>query len=237
MDFYAEPAFFVIVAPIVVVAAVLCAFGLPRKHYALAASALMLVLLFFRTIPSALFALAYIAGSLALYLWVRAGFIAIDESGSDTVPARYWVALALELAPLVVYKVGVAVRPDFLGFVGISYITFKALQVTIECRDGLIRDMSASEYLLFLAFFPTFTSGPILRSRPFVEDLRAPLSRDAYLGRLYRGIGWFAVGLAYKFVGASLAQWAMWFVPSATTGAVAWLARTFFFGQIGRAHV
>ena len=242
MDFYAEPAFFVLVAPIVAIAVVLGVLELPRQRYVLAASALMLVALFFRSVPSALFALAYIAGSLALYLWVRAGFAGPGDAGSqpakaakatgaaEAVPRRYWVALALELAPLVVYKVGVAVRPDFLGFVGISYITFKALQVIIECRDGLIRDMTASEYLLFLAFFPTFTSGPILRSRPFVEDLRAPLARDAYLERLYRGIGWFTVGLAYKFVGAALAQWAMWFVPSATTGALSWLARTLFFG-------
>jgi len=97
-------------------------------------------------------------------------------------------------------------------------------------RDGLISDMTAFEYLYFLAFFPTITSGPILRSRAFVQDVRATLDRDAYLARLYQGLGWFVVGAAYKFVGSALAQWALWFVPSITAGAVAWVARTFFFG-------
>jgi membrane protein involved in D-alanine export len=141
------------------------------------------------------------------------------------------VALAIQLAPLVLYKLGVVVRPDFPGFLGISYITFKALQVLIEVRDGLIFDMTAFEYLYFLAFFPTFTSGPILRSRPFVADLRATPDRDLYLDRLYRGIGWFVLGALYKFVGSALAQWALWFVPTLLgNAALAWLAQVFFYG-------
>ena len=128
--------------------------------------------------------------------------------------ALYRVALALQIAPLAVYKVGVLVTPDFLGFIGISYITFKAVQVLIETRDGLIEHMSALEYLYFLAFFPTMTSGPILRSRKFVQDMNATRTRDEYLQLLYRGAGWFMLGALYKFVGASLGQWAMWFLPS-----------------------
>jgi membrane protein involved in D-alanine export len=119
--------------------------------------------------------------------------------------------------------VGVLFEPDFLGFIGISYITFKSVQVLIETRDGLIKGLSAFQYLYFLVFFPTFTSGPILRSRKFVADLDARRTRDEYLQLLYRGAGWFILGAVYKFVGASLAEWAMWFLPSvigtATVGA------------------
>lgn len=52
-----------------------------------------------------------------------------------------------------------------MGFLGISYITFKAIQVIIEIRDDLIEDMNFTDYLYFLVFFTPFTSGPIDRSR------------------------------------------------------------------------
>ena len=210
MSFYAEPAFFMLLVPIVAVAVVLGVREKPLARYGMAASALMLVLLFSRTLASFLFFICYLAYSLALDRFVMRLF----EHEHPRRIAYYRIALALQIAPLAVYKIGVLFQPDFLGFIGISYITFKAVQVLIETRDGLIKHMSAFEYLYFLAFFPTITSGPILRSRKFVEDMNATRTRDEYLQLLYRGAGWFLLGALYKFVGASLGQWAMWFLPS-----------------------
>ncbi len=229
MEFYGEPAFFVILAPLALVAAALGLRGrsLALARYGCLASLVMLYLLFFRSVPSLLYASCYIIASLFLYQWVRGLF----ERKDPHALALYRVALAVQIAPLALYKVGVLFAPDFPGFLGISYITFKAVQVLIEVRDGLIDDMGPFEYLYFLAFFPTFTSGPILRSRAFVDDIRTPLTRDTYADRLYRGIGWFVVGAAYKFVAASLAQWALWFVPTvAKLPVLAWLAQAFFYG-------
>jgi membrane protein involved in D-alanine export len=124
------------------------------------------------------------------------------------------VALALQIAPLVVYKIGVFFVPDFLGFIGISYITFKGVQVLIETRDGLIKECKPFDYLYFLIFFPTFTSGPIMRSRQFEKDVHANRTRDEYLTLLYRGSGWFLLGVLYKFIGSPLATWLMWMGPS-----------------------
>lgn len=227
MDFYAEPAFFVLCIPIVLIAAFLGMRERPLGRYGLVVSIFMLFLLFFRSITSLVCAIAYVALSLTLYRWVRALF---DRENPRAVPL-YRVALALQIAPLALYKVGVLFTPDFPGFLGISYITFKAVQVLIEVRDGLIDDMSPLEYLAFLCFFPPFTSGPIMRSRAFVQDLRTSLSRDAYLERLYRGLGWFVLGALYKFVGSALAQWGMWMAPNAIgSAALGWIAQVFCFG-------
>ena len=219
MGFYTEPAFFLLLVPIVGIAAVLGMTEKPLARYGCAVSIIMLLLLFSRSIASLAFFVGYLAYSFALAWYVTRLFA--DERPGRV--ARYRVALALQIAPLAVYKVGVVVEPDFLGFIGISYITFKTIQVLIETRDGLIKDMGAFEYLYFLVFFPSFTSGPILRSRKFVEDMNARRTREEYLGLLYRGAGWFILGAVYKFVGASLAEWAMWFLPSvigtATLGA------------------
>lgn len=228
MDFYVEPAFFVLCIPIVAIAAVMGIRERPLGRFGLVVSIGMLLLLFFRSIPSLIYAVAYMVFSLALYFWVRNLFADEDERA---VPL-YRVALALQIAPLAIYKVGVLFMPDFPGFLGISYITFKAVQVLIEIRDGLIRkdDMTSLEYLSFLCFFPPFTSGPILRSRAFVTNLRTPLTRDDYLYRLYRGMGWFVLGALYKFVGSALAQWGMWMAPNVFGGALGWLAQVFCFG-------
>ena len=227
MDFFTEPAFFVLLVPIVLVAAALGLTERPLGHYGCAVSLAMLYLLFFRSVPALVYASCYLVASVLLYRWVRTLFTRDDPNKMR----GYYLALAAQIAPLVLYKIGVLFKPDFPGFLGISYITFKAVQAIIETRDGLIKDMSCGEYLYFLSFFPTFTSGPILRSRPFVADVRANLSRMDYLDRLYRGIGWFVLGAAYKFVGSALAQWGMWFVPSVVGApALKWLVTVLFYG-------
>ena len=217
MSFYAEPAFFVLLVPIVAIAVALGMAERPLARYGFAASAVMVLLLFSRTLASLAFFACYLAYSLVLARYV-AGLFAREHPQRV---ARYRMALALQIAPLAVYKVGVLFDPDFLGFIGISYITFKAVQVLIETRDGLVKGMGAYEYLYFLSFFPTITSGPIMRSRKFVADVQATRTRDEYLELLYRGAGWFLLGALYKFVGASLGQWAMWFLPSAIGTATA----------------
>lgn len=227
MDFYVEPAFFVACMPIIAIAIVLGVRERPLGRYGLVASLVMLGLLFFRSIPALVYVCAYIAGSLLLYLWVRGLFAKKDPHAV----ALYRMALAAQIAPLAVYKVGVVFAPDFPGFLGISYITFKTVQVLIEVRDGLIDDMTPVEYLTFLCFFPPFTSGPIMRSRTFVQDLRTPLARDAYLEQLYRGAGWFLLGAVYKFIGSAIAQWALWMAPSVIAApALAWVAQVFCYG-------
>lgn len=227
MEFFAEPAFFALCVPIVAVAIVLGVLERSLGRYSLVASVAMLFLMFFRTPGTLIYAAVYLVVSAVLYRMV----LNLFATKNPHAVAQYRVALALQLLPLVAYKVGVLVTPDFPGFLGISYITFKSVQVLIETRDGLITDMTTLEYLGFLSFFPTFTSGPILRSRTFVENVRTPLGRDGYLDRLYRGIGWFVLGVLYKFVGAALAQWFMWFVPAYVgQGAFGWLITVFGYG-------
>lgn len=227
MDFFVEPAFFVLCIPIALTAIVMGVRERPLGHFAPATSVVMLLLLFFRSVPSLIFALAYVVLSVVLYRLVYTS-LASKRSHAATL---YRMALGLQIAPLAIYKIGVVFNPNMLGFLGISYITFKAVQVLVEVHDGLIDDMSPMEYVAFLCFFPTFTSGPILRSRAFVQDLRTALSRDAYLERLYRGVGWFVVGAVYKFVCAALAQWALWMAPNAISSpALAWVAMALGYG-------
>ena len=72
---------------------------------------------------------------------------------------------AVKIWPVVPHKPGLD-----LGFLGISYLTFKTVQVVMELRDGTIKKVDPVMYARFLLFFPTISSGPIDRYRRFAKD-------------------------------------------------------------------
>ena len=128
--------------------------------------------------------------------------------------AKYRVALALAIAPLAIYKISAVFDANLLGFLGISYITFKVVQVMLEVRDGTIKGLTPFSCLYFLVFFTPFTSGPIMRSRDFEDDISKPVQPLEYRRMLARGIVFIVAGALYKYVLAALFSWAMWFLPS-----------------------
>ena len=210
MSFYADPVFFVFLVPIIAIAAFLGLTGKSLYGYGCAVSMAMLLALYYGNPSGLALCAGYVLGSVLLAKWV----LRLFKTEHPHAIALYRIALALQIAPLFIYKLTVTTGSGILGFLGISYITFKGVQVLIEIRDGLIHQLSSLDYVYFLTFFPTYTSGPILRSRTFVEDVHAQLSVDEYIWRLYRGLGWIVVGITYKFVFSSLAQWAQWFLPN-----------------------
>jgi membrane protein involved in D-alanine export len=63
--------------------------------------------------------------------------------------------IALSLIPIVVAKYVPSIFPDFhFGFAGISYVTFRSLDVLWSITDGVIVEMSSLDLLAFLFFFP-----------------------------------------------------------------------------------
>ena len=203
MGFYTSASFFIALAALLVPAACLGLAGRRIKPYGMAASWAMVALLFAgdpRGLAAFILFLAVAsAGAWAVHRsWVR-------EGGSKSL-AVYRAALAATIAPLVVYKAGAVFDRNLLGFVGISYITFKAVQVLIEMRDGLIDRLRPLDYLYFLTFFATFTSGPIDRSRRFCEDADARPGRAAYMDMLTRGVMILLVGAVMQLVLATVAR-------------------------------
>ena len=56
------------------------------------------------------------------------------------------------------------------GFFGISYVSFRALDVIFSIRDRVVTAVPPLTYFAFLFFFPTVSSGPIDRFRRFSQD-------------------------------------------------------------------
>ena len=179
MTFYADPSFFMLLALAVAGAAFLGLREKPIARYGMVASAAFLACLFCKDLPGLAVAALFVATATLSTRWVLA---------SPRSNGRFAVAFALILLPLLSAKAGAVFDQNLLGFMGVSYITFKALQVLFEVRDGVIEELGLFDYLYFLLFFPVFTSGPIDRSRRFAEDARKVRSRDEYAGLLARGM-------------------------------------------------
>ena len=113
----------------------------------------------------------------------------------------YYLALLSSMLPVIITKASVFVSFGPIGFIGLSYLNFKAIQMIIEIYDGAIKEVKFSTLVYFLLFFPTLSSGPIDRFRRFEEDLNKKIDKNEYLDDyLYIGLRKIIIGLGYKFV-------------------------------------
>ena len=136
----------------------------------------------------------------ALYQWglVR---LAFQSKGG----ARAWWLIPLALLPLVVARLSSSGPLHFqFGFSGISYVTFRALDVCWTITDGLVAEVGVLDLWVFLFFFPTISSGPIDRFKRFRAEWRRQRTKDEFLDDLGAGVHAVIRGLFYKHIIAAL---------------------------------
>ena len=106
------------------------------------------------------------------------------------------LACVYHIAILVGFKyteflTGGAVQTPFVPL-GISFFTFQQIWYLHEVYTGAFEDLPApAEYLTYSFFFPTVSSGPILKPQNFFPQLReaAPQPRDTAAGLYAIGLG------------------------------------------------
>ena len=74
----------------------------------------------------------------------------------------------------------------------------------IGIQDSVITSIAPLQYLTFLLFFPTISSGPIDRYNRFAEDWKRDRSRDEVLQDLDKAIHRIFTAFLYKFILAAL---------------------------------
>jgi membrane protein involved in D-alanine export len=84
----------------------------------------------------------------------------------------FYISILVALLPLIIVKVTPAVLgvDSLLGFLGISYLTFRSVAMIMELRDGELKTVTFWSFFRFMIFMPTISSGPIDRFRRFNED-------------------------------------------------------------------
>ncbi|MGG7099110.1 D-alanyl-lipoteichoic acid biosynthesis protein DltB [Clostridium sardiniense] len=120
----------------------------------------------------------------------------------------YRVFLFASMLPVIINKISPyfkvllpQAKIGIIGFIGISYLNFRVIQIIIEIFDGAITEVKPSTFFYFVLFFPTLSSGPIDRSRRFEKDLDKVIPKDEYINSyLIPGLKKIFMGIGYKFV-------------------------------------
>ncbi len=85
-----------------------------------------------------------------------------------------------------------------LRWLGFSYVAFRLLHVLLDWLNERLPALSLQEFVTYVVFFPSLTSGPIDRSDRFVKDMRSPYVLNP--SDLSEGGRRIVVGLFRKFV-------------------------------------
>lgn len=196
MSLYSSFLFFIIVGVLLLPTIVLGLMGKRFRIYNLVVSVIILSLIFsaeeagfISLIVYTIFQLALIKGYLAYRLKWNNSYV-------------FYLTVILSIVPLILSKTLPFLSTDnWASFLGISYLTFKAVQVIIEIRDGLIKEQPPTYRLAyFMLFFPSISSGPIDRYRRFTKDEEKVWSSTEYQSLLNKGIHKIFIGFLYKFI-------------------------------------
>lgn len=146
----------------------------------------------------------------SLQLWEFLGFLGYEIciifvyfwiSKKYTNKVVYFLMMGLSILPIALVKIaGRTAYGNIIGFVGISYIGFKAWELLFQIRDGKIKILSFIDVLGFLTFGPVFSSGPIARFDGFCKEYEIKISQKTYWSDyLIPGIKKLILGMFYKF--------------------------------------
>jgi len=190
MNYFEGNEFFLLLFVVLLIGFVLNYFGKRKDYYILSLSILFAGAIYGKSKAMVVYLLAFI-----IYQYVLV-FIAQRMDSKRLKPL-----VILSILPLVVNKVFAITQVHLLSFIGISYMSFKTIQIMLEISDGLIKEkISVKDYLQFLLFFPIVSSGPIDRSRRFIKEINEVMPRKDYLELAGDGIYRIVLGLLYKVV-------------------------------------
>lgn len=173
--------------------------GRRPKYYGIIVSAVMILLIMTKSIGLYLFLMFLIGETFVIYMYL---FIRKKTDNKYI----YWLALFLSMLPVVISKLaGVTRYSSVIGFIGLSYLNFKAIQMIIEIYDGRITEIKFTTFIYFIMFFPTLSSGPIDRWKRFEENLNGKIEKEEYINEyLIPGFRKIILAIGYKFILAYL---------------------------------
>jgi alginate O-acetyltransferase complex protein AlgI len=89
---------------------------------------------------------------------------------------------------------------DILVPLGVSFFTFVQIGYLIDASNGQLIKHSIGRYIVFAAFFPCVTAGPLVLQREMMEQMENPPNSAFDPRRLIVGLTMFGMGLFKKVV-------------------------------------
>jgi membrane protein involved in D-alanine export len=141
-----------------------------------------------------------------VYEWCLASLFLRLRRARNSRPT-FLTCVTLALLPLIGVRLA-ALRggTGYLAFTGISYVTFRSVDVIICIQDKLIASIAPAGYFTFLLFFPTVSAGPIDRYMRFAKDASRPRTRAEFFRDLDAAVQLVFRGLLYKFILAAVVK-------------------------------
>ncbi|KKY02152.1 alanyl transferase [Paraclostridium benzoelyticum] len=168
------------------------------KYYGMIATAFMILLIVGINVR-----LSFLIAFMVLEIIVVKGYEYVRKKTDSKLVYRLF--LLASMSPIIINKISTLTSFGAIGFIGISYLNFRTIQMVIEIYDGAIKEVRISTMVYFVLFFPTLSSGPIDRSRRFEKDLEKNIPKEEYIDDyLIPGIKKIFMGVGYKFVIAFL---------------------------------
>ena len=217
---YADFTYFGVLLYVVVPTLVLGAFGRAGWRWALFVTLVMLIIQCYGVLhirPEFAVQEIWIVLGFAVWQWaVVRGFAGLGAPAGWL----FYAAVGLSLLPLAAAKFFPVIWPGTeFGFLGISYVTFRALDLVFCLRDNVITTPGTLDLFMFMFFFPTISSGPIDRYRRFVPEWRRRRTRAEFLNDLDGAVHRLFRGFFYKFIIAALIK-EYWLERAAASGHV-----------------
>ena len=195
MNYFDGNEFFLVLAIALIIGFIINYLGKKIEYYILALSVIFAIAIYGKSITM----ITYLVG------FILFEYILVLIAQKTESKKHLKILVILSILPLVINKVFAITHLHLLAFIGISYMSFKTIQIMIEISDGLIKEkISALEYVQFLLFFPTVSAGPIDRSRRFMIEIKERMPRTEYLEIAGEGVYRLILGLLYKIVFSTL---------------------------------
>ncbi|MFT8318904.1 MAG: D-alanyl-lipoteichoic acid biosynthesis protein DltB [Sporolactobacillus sp.] len=192
---YASFRFFVLIGILLLPAIVLGLRGKRSMLYMNFLACVMLVFIFGSTPAQFVSLIIFLAWQMILirvYLLMRL---------KNNLSLVFYLAILLSALPLFLVKLSADVPSlSFLGFLGISYVSFRSIELIMNIRDGVVKSITLWRVFRFIAFFPTISSGPIDRYKRFEKDEERVPSGAEYKVLLYQALNKIFIGFLYKYI-------------------------------------
>jgi membrane protein involved in D-alanine export len=215
---YADFTFFGVLLYAVVPTLILGMFGRAGWRWALFVTAVMLIVQYYGVLnihPNFAVREIWILIGFAVWQWATVRAFVITGAPGGWV---FYSSIGAGLLPLAAAKFLPLISPGSqFGFLGISYITFRALDLVFCLRDKIIALPRTVDLFMFLFFFPPISSGPIDRYRRFATDWRKARTRAEFLVDLDGAVHRIFRGFFYKFIIAALIK-QYWLDRAASSG-------------------